>query len=315
MSKVAFIFPGQGSQTVGMCKDLYDKYDCVRRTFEEADEALGFSISKLCFEGPDDQLRLTFNTQPAILTASVACARVMKEHGLTCDVAAGHSLGEYSALVQAEALDFADAVRIVRKRGQFMQEAVPVGEGSMAAVLGLDSDKIVEVCDAVATECGEVVQAVNFNCPGQVVVAGAVNAVNKAVDALKAAGAKRAVLLPVSAPFHSSLLKPASVRLAEAFESITFYDAKIPVVANVNAKEVTDAETIREQLIRQAALPVLWETGVRNMIESGVNTFVEVGPGKVLCGFNKKINKSVVSLNVENEDSLLKTVAYFKEGC
>ena len=169
MSKVAFIFPGQGSQSVGMCKDLYENYACARRTFEEADEALGFSISKLCFEGPEDQLRLTFNTQPAILTASVACARVLAENGVTCEIAAGHSLGEYSALVQAEALDFADAVRIVRKRGQFMQEAVPVGEGSMAAVLGMDSDKIVEICRSVEAECGEAVQAVNFNCPGQVV--------------------------------------------------------------------------------------------------------------------------------------------------
>ena len=304
MSKVAFIFPGQGSQSVGMCKDLYENYACARRTFEEADEALGFSISKLCFEGPEDQLRLTFNTQPAILTASVACARVLAENGVTCEIAAGHSLGEYSALVQAEALDFADAVRIVRKRGQFMQEAVPVGEGSMAAVLGMDSDKIVEICRSVEAECGEAVQAVNFNCPGQVVIAGAVGAVDKALVALKEAGAKRAVLLPVSAPFHSTLLQPASDRLAEVFKTITFHDAKIPVMANVNAEEVTKAEVIKESLIRQAAMPVLWETGVRKMIAGGVDTFVEVGPGKVLCGFNKKIDKSVTSLNVEDEASL-----------
>ena len=299
MSKVAFIFPGQGSQSVGMCKDLYENYACARRTFEEADEALGFSISKLCFEGPEDQLRLTFNTQPAILTASVACARVLAENGVTCEIAAGHSLGEYSALVQAEALDFADAVRIVRKRGQFMQEAVPVGEGSMAAVLGMDSDKIVEICRSVEAECGEAVQAVNFNCP--------------ALVALKEAGAKRAVLLPVSAPFHSTLLQPASDRLAEVFKTITFHDAKIPVMANVNAEEVTKAEVIKESLIRQAAMPVLWETGVRKMIAGGVDTFVEVGPGKVLCGFNKKIDKSVTSLNVEDEASLAKTLAYFQE--
>ena len=312
MSKVAFIFPGQGSQSVGMCKDLYENYACARRTFEEADEALGFSISKLCFEGPEDQLRLTFNTQPAILTASVACARVLAENGVTCEIAAGHSLGEYSALVQAEALDFADAVRIVRKRGQFMQEAVPVGEGSMAAVLGMDSDKIVEICRSVEAECGEAVQAVNFNCPGQVVIAGAVGAVDKALVALKEAGAKRAVLLPVSAPFHSTLLQPASDRLAEVFKTITFHDAKIPVMANVNAEEVTKAEVIKESLIRQAAMPVLWETGVRKMIAGGVDTFVEVGPGKVLCGFNKKIDKSVTSLNVEDEASLAKTLAYFQ---
>ena len=189
MSKIAFVFPGQGSQTVGMCKDLYDNYTCARKVFEAADEALGFSISDMCFNGPEDQLRLTFNTQPAILTASVACAEVLKENGLSCEVAAGHSLGEYSALVLAGALDFADAVRIVRKRGQFMQEAVPVGEGSMAAVLGLESDKIIDICRTVEAECGEAVQAVNFNCPGQVVIAGSVGAVDKALAALKEAGA------------------------------------------------------------------------------------------------------------------------------
>ena len=235
------------------------------------------------------------------------------EKGIHADVAAGLSLGEYSALVQAEALDFADAVRIVRKRGQFMQEAVPVGEGSMAAVLGMDSDKIVEICRGVEAECGEAVQAVNFNCPGQVVIAGAVGAVDKALVALKEAGAKRAVLLPVSAPFHSTLLQPASERLAEVFKTITFHDAKIPVMANVNAEEVTKGEVIKESLIRQAAMPVLWETGVRKMIAGGVDTFVEVGPGKVLCGFNKKIDKSVTSLNVEDEASLAKTLAYFQE--
>lgn len=194
-----------------------------------------------------------------------------------------------------------------------MQEAVPVGEGSMAAVLGMDSDKIVEICRSVEAECGEAVQAVNFNCPGQVVIAGAVGAVDKALVALKEAGAKRAVLLPVSAPFHSTLLQPASDRLAEVFKTITFHDAKIPVMANVNAEEVTKADVIKESLIRQAAMPVLWETGVRKMIAGGVDTFVEVGPGKVLCGFNKKIDKSVTSLNVEDEASLAKTLAYFQE--
>ena len=215
----------------------FPNYTRARKVFEAADEALGFSISDMCFNGPEDQLRLTFNTQPAILTASVACAEVLKENGLSCEVAAGHSLGEYSALVLAGALDFADAVRIVRKRGQFMQEAVPVGEGSMAAVLGLESDKIIDICRTVEAECGEAVQAVNFNCPGQVVIAGSVGAVDKALAALKEAGAKRAVLLPVSAPFHSTLMQPASKRLAEVFETITFHDAKIPVVANVTAHD------------------------------------------------------------------------------
>ena len=313
MSKIAFVFPGQGSQTVGMCKDLYDNYTCARKVFEAADEALGFSISDMCFNGPEDQLRLTFNTQPAILTASVACAEVLKENGLSCEVAAGHSLGEYSALVLAGALDFADAVRIVRKRGQFMQEAAPVGEGSMAAVLGLESDKIIDICRTVEAECGEAVQAVNFNCPGQVVIAGSVGAVDKALAALKEAGAKRAVLLPVSAPFHSTLMQPASKHLAEVFETITFHDAKIPVVANVTATEVTKGEEIKESLIRQAAMPVLWETSVNHMIAGGVDTFVEVGPGKVLSGFTKKIAKGMAALNVEDEASLEKTLAYFKE--
>ena len=287
MSKIAFVFPGQGSQTVGMCKDFYDNYTCARKVFEAADEALGFSISDMCFNGPEDQLRLTFNTQPAILTASIACAEVLKENGLSCEVAAGHSLGEYSALVLAGALDFADAVRIVRKRGQFMQEAVPVGEGSMAAVLGLESDKIVDICRTVEAECGEAVQAVNFNCPGQVVIAGSVGAVDKA--------------------------QPASKRLAEVFETVTFHDAKIPVIANVTATEVTKGEAIKESLIRQAAMPVLWETSVNHMIAGGVDTFVEVGPGKVLSGFTKKIAKGMTALNVEDEASLEKTLAYFKE--
>ena len=311
MSKIAFVFPGQGSQTVGMCKAFYDEYAVVRQIFEEADDALGYSITKMCFEGPEDQLRLTANTQPAILTVSTACGAVLKEHGLTCDIAAGHSLGEYSALVQCGAMKFADAVRTVHKRGQFMQEAVPVGEGSMAAVLGLDSDKIVEICKAVEAECGAAVQAVNFNCPGQVVIAGAVAPVNKAIEALKAAGAKRAVLLPVSAPFHSTLMQPAADRLAEVLAPIEIADITIPVVANVTAQEVVSGEEIKKLLIKQAAAPVLWETSVRNMVANGGDTFVEVGPGKVLTGFTKKIAKGIPALNVEDPASLEKTLAHF----
>ncbi len=314
MSKIAFVFPGQGSQSVGMCKAFYDEYAVVRRVFEEADDALGFSITKMCFEGPEADLRLTYNTQPAILTASVACAEVLKEHGMKCDVAAGHSLGEYSALVNAGVLSLADAVRTVRKRGQFMQEAVPVGEGSMAAVMGMENEQIVNICKAVEAESGEAVQAVNFNCPGQVVIAGAVNAVNKAIEALKAAGAKRAILLPVSAPFHSTLMQPASERLAEVLAPITVNDATFPVVANVTAEEVTNGALIKELLVKQAAMPVLWETSVRNMIAGGVDTFVEVGPGKVLTGFTKKIAKGVPALNVEDPDSLAKTLAALQEA-
>ena len=313
MAKVAFVFPGQGSQKVGMCKDFYDNYDCAKKVFEKADEALGFPISKLCFEGPEEDLRLTKNTQPAILTCSIAALAVMREHGLECAIAGGHSLGEYSALVAAGVMSLQDAVVAVCKRGQFMQEAVPVGEGAMAAVMGLTPDEITEICQKVEEECGEAVQAVNFNCPGQVVIAGATKAVERAGVALKAAGAKRAIPLPVSAPFHSTLMKPAAERLKEVLDRIEFHDAKFPVVANVTAEPMTKAEVIRELLVKQAASPVKWEMSMRNMIEDGFDTFVEVGPGKVLTGFTRKIDRVMNALNVEDMASLEKTLAYFKE--
>lgn len=313
MAKVAFVFPGQGSQKVGMCKDFYDNYDCAKKVFEKADEALGFPISKLCFEGPEEDLRLTKNTQPAILTCSIAALAVMREHGLECAIAGGHSLGEYSALVAAGVMSLQDAVVAVCKRGQFMQEAVPVGEGAMAAVMGLTPDEITEICQKVEEECGEAVQAVNFNCPGQVVIAGATKAVERAGVALKAAGAKRAIPLPVSAPFHSTLMKPAAERLKEVLDRIEFHDAKFPVVANVTAEPMTKAEEIRELLVKQAASPVKWEMSMRNMIEDGFDTFVEVGPGKVLTGFTRKIDRVMNALNVEDMASLEKTLAYFKE--
>lgn len=313
MAKTAFVFPGQGSQTVGMCKEFYDNYACAKKVFEEADEALGFSIAKMCFEGPEDQLRLTMNTQPAILTCSIAVLAVLRENGLNCQIAGGHSLGEYSALVAAGSLSLADAVSSVRKRGQFMQEAVPVGEGAMAAVMGLEPETIDAICRKVEAECGEAVQAVNFNCPGQVVIAGAAGAVTKATDALKEAGARRAVSLPVSAPFHSTLMRPAAARLKEVLDEVEFHDAKFPVVANVTAKPVTKAEEIRSLLVQQAASPVKWEMSMRYMLGEGFDTFVEVGPGKVLTGFTRKIDRTANALNVEDMDSLEKTLAYFKE--
>jgi [acyl-carrier-protein] S-malonyltransferase len=311
MMKTAFVFPGQGAQKVGMVKDLYENYAVVKELFEEADDALGFSLTKLIFEGPDEDLMQTSNTQPAILTASTACCRVLAQEGVTPDIVAGHSLGEYSALVAAGSLSFADAVRTVRLRGQFMQEAVPLGEGGMAAILGLDDEKIKAICADISAQ-GGVVQAVNFNCPGQTVIAGASKAVEAAVEALKAAGAKRAVLLHVSAPFHSSLMEPAAKRLAEVLDSITIHDAAIPVVANVNAKMETAAAEIKEALVKQAASPVLWIDCTHTMQAFGAETFVEVGPGKTICGFNRKIDRKIHSENVEDIPSLQKTLEFFQ---
>ncbi len=309
--KTAFVFPGQGSQKVGMMQDLYNMYPIVKQVFEEADEALGYSISKLCFEGPDTELVKTANTQPAILTASVACYEVLKQQGYTPQIVGGHSLGEYSALVAAGSLRFIDAVRLVHKRGQYMQEAVPLGEGGMAAILSLARDKVVEICDAVSAEVGPV-QAVNFNCPGQIVIAGAQKAVEVAADRMKEAGAKRAVMLPVSAPFHSTLMEPAAVKLKEELDGVTVNDANIPVVANIHGKILTEAGEIKESLVRQAANPVLWEDCVATMVDFGATVFVEVGPGKVLTGFTKKINKDMLLENVEDLASLEKTLDFFK---
>ena len=293
MMKKAFVFPGQGAQKVGMVKDLYDAYPVVKQLFEEADDALGFSLTKLCFEGPDEELMKTYNTQPAILTASTTCCRVLAQEGLTPDIAAGHSLGEYSALVAAGALTFADAVRTVR-------------------LLGLAEDKIKDICAQISAQ-GGTVQAVNFNCPGQIVIAGSTKAVEEAAAAMKEAGAKRAILLHVSAPFHSTLMEPAAKRLAEVLDDITISDAKIPVVANVNGQIETSAADIKANLVKQAASPVLWIDCTKTMQAFGAETFVEVGPGKTLCGFNRKIDRKIHSENVEDIPSLQKTLEFFQE--
>ncbi len=311
MSKLAFVFPGQGAQKVGMGKDFFDNYDVAKKMFKEADEALGYSIMKMCFEGPEEDLKLTANTQPAILTISCIANEILKENGVQPEITGGHSLGEYSALVAAGVLKFQDAVALVHKRGAYMQEAVPVGEGGMAAIIGVDRDKIVEICQSVSADSP--VQAVNFNCPGQIVIAGATRGVELAVEELKAAGAKKAVILPVSAPFHSTLMKPAAEKLAVELDKVTLSDAKIPVVANVNAKVLTKAEDIKASLVAQAASPVLWEDCVATMKEFGADTLLEAGPGKTLCGFNRRIDKSIKSLNVEDVESLEKSLDYFKE--
>lgn len=309
--KTAFVFPGQGSQKVGMLKDLYEAYPIVRERFAQADEALGYSISQLCFEGPDTELVKTANTQPAILTASVACYEVLKEKGFTPDIVGGHSLGEYSALVAAGVLDFKDAVYVVHKRGEYMQEAVPLGEGAMAAILALPREEVVRICGEVNDTVGSV-QAVNFNCPGQIVIAGATKAVEVAAEKMKEAGAKRAVMLPVSAPFHSRLMEPAAKRLQEELDKIEVKNAQIPVVANITGEILTDGATIKAALVKQAAAPVLWEDCVATMINFGVTRFVEVGPGKVLTGFTKKINKAMELANVEDESSLAAAIAFLQ---
>ncbi|HMN01292.1 MAG TPA: ACP S-malonyltransferase [Geobacter anodireducens] len=299
MNKRAFIFPGQGSQYAGMGKDLADTFPVARQVFEEADDALGSSLSRLCFEGPEEQLKLTANTQPAILTTSVAAFRVLQaETGLTADFLAGHSLGEYSALVAAGALGFADAVRTVRARGTFMQEAVPVGEGAMAAMLGIEPAVLAEICAEAAQ--GEVVSPANFNSPGQIVIAGNTGAVNRAIEIAKAKGFRKAMLLPVSAPFHSSLMVPAGERLAEVLAAVAVGDLVAPVVTNVEATPNSDKGRVKELLVRQVSAPVLWDASVREMVSLGVTRFVEIGPGKVLSGLVKRIEKEAGTANVED---------------
>lgn len=302
MGKIAFVFPGQGSQYVGMGRQLAEGYPAARRRLEEAGEALGMDLMRLLFDGPEEVLAETENTQPAILAVSVACLEVLTREGLEPEVAAGLSLGEYSALVAAGALDFPTAVQVVRQRGRFMQEAVPLGVGGMAAILGLDAVVVEAICEQ-ARDAGWVEPA-NYNCPGQVVVAGEAAAVDRAVQLAKEAGAARAVKLAVSAPFHTRMLAPAAGRLAEVLAGVPIRPARIPVVANVTAEPVQDPEEIRTLLIRQVASPVRWEQSVRRMIADGVDTFVEVGPGRALSGFIKRIDRRLKVLNVEDPQTL-----------
>jgi len=301
---VAFLFPGQGSQAVGMGKDLAEKYSAACRTFEEADDALGYRLSQLCFEGPEDQLRLTEATQPAILTVSVAAWRVLNEIGIKAGFVAGHSLGEYAAHVGAGTLSFADAVRVVRNRGKYMQEAVPAGVGAMAAILGMDAEEVASVCRDAAQS--QVCELANLNSPEQIVISGHKAAVERAMKLAGDRGAKRAILLPVSAPFHSSLMKPAQDRLAADLAALTFARPYLPVICNVDAVPVDDADRARDALIRQVTGSVRWEPSMRLLISSGVQTFVEVGPGKVLCGLMRQIDRSKDCLNVSDETSLQK---------
>jgi [acyl-carrier-protein] S-malonyltransferase len=310
-SPIAFLFPGQGSQTVGMGKELADRYPIARQTFDEADEALGMKLSALCFEGPEEKLKLTEITQPAILTVSVAAWRVLEEKGLQPDYVAGHSLGEYSAHVAGGTLGFSDAVRTVRNRGRYMQEAVPVGVGAMAAILGMRLDEVREIVTEAAQ--GEVCQAANINSPEQIVISGNAAAVSRAIRLATERGAKKAVSLPVSAPFHCSLMQSAQDRLASDLKSLQFQNPSCPVVSNVDAAVLVSAEAARDALIRQVTGAVQWEPSMRRLVGEGVGLFVEVGPGKVLWGLMRQIDRSKTCLTVGDEASLQKTLAQIAE--
>jgi [acyl-carrier-protein] S-malonyltransferase len=306
-SKIAYVFPGQGSQSVGMGRDLFDNFPPARRVFEEADDALGFSLSAMCFAGTAEDLALTANTQPAILTVSVAAFRAMEAEGFpTPDFVAGHSLGEYSALVAAGALEFADAVRTVRKRGTYMQEAVPVGVGAMAAILGLPLETVEVACVEAAE--GEICAPANINSPAQIVIAGNAAAIDRAIELLKERGAKRAVKLNVSAPFHCDLMFPAQERLAEDLARIQFRDLRFPIIENVTADASTKGARARTALTEQVSSPVQWAQSVETLLAEDVGTFVEVGPGKVLAGLVRQINRDVRCLNVENTEGLKKSL-------
>jgi len=305
---IAFLFPGQGSQAVGMGKELADKYPVARQVFDEANSALGYSLTQLCSEGPEEKLKLTEITQPAILTASVAAQRVLAEQGIQPQYVGGHSLGEYSAHVAAGTISFADAVRTVAKRGRYMQEAVPVGTGAMAAILALNLAALQDACRQAQQETGGIVSAANINSPDQIVISGSKTAVERAAELAKEKGAKRAVMLQVSAPFHCSLMQPAQDRLAADLRSLQFSNPQVPVVTNVDAELIQGAEKALDALIRQVTGAVQWVRCIQALIDAGIQTFVEVGPGKVLTGLLRQIDRSKTGLNVENEESLQKTL-------
>jgi len=310
MAKTAFMFPGQGSQYIGMGRELFDNFKVAKETFEEANDSLSLDLKKICFQDPDKEIGLTINTQPAVLTTSIAALRVLnKETDIRPSFVAGHSLGEYCALVAAESLSFPDAVRIVRQRGKFMQEAVPVGTGAMAAIIGMEDEDVEKIC-AEITEGGDLVSPANYNSPDQTVISGITAGVRKAMDLAQERGAKRAIILDVSAPFHCGLMKPAMERLAVELESITFNDIKTPVISNVEADINTSNEKAKKLLISQVCSPVRWAQSMKRMLKEGIEAAIEVGPGKVLCGLMRRSVGKVKMLNVENVKSLGRVQKY-----
>ena len=308
MVKIAFVFPGQGSQFVGMGKDFYDHVSSARKLLDEANEVLGCDLTSICFNGPEETLKLTENTQPALLVHSTMALKILRENGIDSILAAGHSLGEFSALVSAGALQFKDAVRLVRLRGQFMQEAVPVGVGSMAAIIGLEIDTLQQLCDQIS-EDSCIVQPANLNSPVQIVIAGHKEAVEQVSEKALKAGAKKAVLLPVSAPFHSALMKPAEIKLQKELEQTEFYDLSYPVITNIEAKPITKGSEARSALVKQVCSPVRWSETMQVLVDQGIETVIELGAGKVLSGLIKRFNRGIKCYQVGDRESLSQTVA------